>query len=43
MQEKCDHPYYVDLPNGPVAVFFRPLIEIDRSMNQFTTEIYLMD
>jgi hypothetical protein len=41
MQWQCDHPKVVYLQNGPLAVLFMPLIAADRSMNRFTTEIYL--
>jgi len=43
MREQCDHPKIVMLRNGITATVFRPLIEADRNMNQFTTEIYLID
>ena len=40
---QCDRPYYVDLPNGPAAVFFRPLIEIDREISAPATEVSIFD
>jgi hypothetical protein len=40
---QCDHPYYVGLQNGIASNLFSPLIEIDRSINEFTTDIALVE
>jgi hypothetical protein len=41
LMEKCDHPNYVFLSDGPIRIFFAPLIVVDRWINRFTTEIVI--